>query len=608
MGRLTQPGGPGPEPGTGRTITAQMVTQARPSEAARHLPEAAGANRYGDDRNLRFVLARALPAPELERAEPLLDELGRTAGGELDRLAAIADRNPPVLRPLDRTGERVDEIVHHPAYRELERLAFERFALASGGHPPVIKYALTYLFAQAEFGVLCPVNMTDSLARVLSRFGSAGLRERYLPRLTTTDRSRLWQGAMFLTERSGGSDVAATETTALPVPPGDPVPPELAADAPLWRLSGAKWFCSNVDAELALVLARPEGAPAGTRGLGLFLLPRHLPDGSLNGCRIERLKDKFGTRDMATGEVTLDAALAHQVGELDRGFVQIAVMINSSRLSNAVRSAGMMRRAYAESLAHALDRSAFGERLVDLPLQRRALMEMLLDVEGAVAAIFETAVALQRADAGDAGASRLARVLTPLLKATVTKRARHTAGEAMEARGGNGYVEEWVNPRLVRDAHLGSIWEGTTNVVQLDVLRAMARDGGHGALLDRLRGAALPPYAPLARLHERSCARLAARSTEVLELPAAHRDLALPRLVPALFHLVAATCLAEDAAHQLRSEGGARKLVVAAAYAARWLDDAGDPLEEPGLVGLLEPLERWDRLPVEAAAVVPMAG
>jgi alkylation response protein AidB-like acyl-CoA dehydrogenase len=453
--------------------------------------------------------------------------------------------------------------------------------------------------------VLCPVNMTDSLARVLRRFGSPGLRERCLPRLTATDPDRLWQGAMFLTERTGGSDVGATTTSARPVGPDEPLPAGLAADVPIWRLSGAKWFCSNVDAELALVLARPEGAGPGTRGLGLFLLPRHLPDGSLNGCRIERLKDKFGTRDMATGEVTLDGAFAHQVGDLDRGFVQMAVMINASRLSNAVRSAGMMRRAYDESLTHARTSHAFGRRLIDLPLQRRVLMEMLLDVEGAVAAVFETACVLERADAGDEGAATMARILTPILKATVTKRARHTAGEAMEARGGNGYVEEWINPRLVRDVHLGSIWEGTTNVVQLDVLRAMDRDAAHVPLLDRLAGARRPPHQPLARLLDRACAGLRSRCADALAAPGDARELAAPRLVPALYHLAAATCLAEDAAHQLADGGGARKLVVAAAYAARWLGGGADPLDDPDVLALLEPLERWDRLPVPAVEAVP---
>ena len=170
----------------------------------------AGPNRHREDGALRLALARTLPGGQLAAAQPLLDDLGALAGAELDRLAAVADRNPPVLRPFDRDGERVDEVEHHAAYRELERLAFERFALAAGCHPPVVKYALTYLFALAEFGVLCPVNMTDSLATVLRRFGAPGLRERYLPRLTAPDIGRLWQGAMFLTERAGGSDVGAT--------------------------------------------------------------------------------------------------------------------------------------------------------------------------------------------------------------------------------------------------------------------------------------------------------------------------------------------------------------------------------------------------------------
>jgi alkylation response protein AidB-like acyl-CoA dehydrogenase len=576
-------------------------------------------NLYREDRNLRFVLARALPPAQLAIAEPLLDELGQAAGGELDRLAASADRSPPVLRAFDRRGERVDEIVHHPAYHDLERAAFGRFGLAAVSHRPglhgfegpaphVVKYAMTYLFAQAEFGVLCPVNMTDSLARVLRQFAAPGILARYLPRLTATDVDELCQGSMFLTERAGGSDVGATETVARPLAPDAPPPDGFASGAPVWRLSGAKWFCSNAGAELALTLARPEGAPPGTRGLGLFLVPRHLPDGRLNGCRIERLKDKLGTRDLATGEVTLDGALAHQVGDLDRGFVQMAVMINSSRLSNAVRSAGMMRRGYVEAVAYGQARHAFGRRLIELPLQRRVLLGMLLDVEGAVAAVFETAAVLERADAGDPGAAALARILTPLLKAAVTRRARSVTGDAMEARGGDGYVEEWVQPRLLRDAHLGSIWEGTTNVVQLDVLRAMARGGAHRPLLDRLARAARPPHEPLAELLDRTRRRLEARCAEVLALDETRRELSMPGLAPALYHLVAATCLAEDAAHQLAAGGGARKLVVAATYAACELGRGDDPLDEPDLVALLEPLDTWEQLPVDAVEAVRLGG
>ncbi|HEY8449052.1 MAG TPA: acyl-CoA dehydrogenase family protein, partial [Bacillota bacterium] len=456
------------------------------------MPDTRGLNFYRCDPNLAFTVRRYLSPDEWAKAEPVLDELGALAGSELDELAHEADKNPPVLRTHNRRGERVDEVVYSAAYRRMEEIAFGRFALAACSHRPgifgfegpvphVVKYALTYLFAQAEFGLLCPVNMTDSLTRVLRLFAAPGILDAYLPRLTSRDLSTLWQGAMFLTEQAGGSDVGATETVARRVDQrSDPdLPTGLVPGVPLWRLYGDKWFCSNVDAELILTLARPEGAPAGTRGLGLFLVPRFLPDGSRNRYTINRLKDKLGTRDMASGEVTLEGALAYQIGELDRGFRQMAEMINASRLSNAVRSAGMMRRAFLESLVHARGRRAFGQALIEFPLMRQTLLEMLLDVEGAVAAIFYTAHQLERADAGDTAARRLVRILTPLLKATVTKRARTTTGEAMEVRGGNGYIEEWVNPRLLRDSHLGSIWEGTTKIVQLDVLRAIQRQSGH---------------------------------------------------------------------------------------------------------------------------------
>ena len=584
--------------------------------ADERMPDTAGANLYREDRNLQFVLTRYLAADQLAGAERALDDLGRAAGGELDRLAAAADRNPPVLHRLDRQGRHVDEVAYHPAYQQMERLAFERYALAASSHRGgllgfeepighVLKYALTYVFAQAEFGVLCPVNMTDSLTRVLRRYGSPGLNAAFLPLLTATDTGRLWQGAMLLTERSGGSDVGALETVARPAG-SQALPNGLVADAPIWRLTGSKWFCSNVDAELALVLARPEGAGPGTGGLGLFLVPRYLPDGSLNACRIERLKDKFGTRDMATGEVTLEGALGYQVGELDRGFVQMAAMINASRLSNAVRSAGMMRRAYFESFSHASASRAFGTRLIELPLQQRVLMQMLVEVEGAVAAIFETASTLQRAYSGEDKAERLARILTPLMKAVVTRRARHAASEAMEARGGNGYVEEWVNPRLVRDTHLGSIWEGTTNVVQLDVLRAMIRTEAHRVLFAHIGEVTARlverddtrPIRGLATFLEASRQHLEARCTAVLESPRPRQEAAMHRLAPALFDLFAGVCLADEASFQLTSQGSARKLIVASLHAALRLGPAmPDPLEDPEILALIEPLERWVWMP-----------
>jgi len=269
---------------------------------------------------------------------------------------------------------------------------------------------------------------------------------------------------MFMTEQGAGSDVGATATRAIQDADGS------------WRLSGDKWFCSNPDAGLAMVLARPDGAAPGTRGLTLFLLPRALPDGSPNHYRILRLKDKLGTRSMASGEIRLEGAIAYPVGDLGRGFVQMTDMINNSRLSNGVRAAGLMRRALADALYVASERQAFGRRLVELPLMRRQLAKMSLRAEQARAMMFQTARALERADAGDNESTRLIRVLTPLIKFRACRDARVVAGDAMEVRGGCGYIEEWADARVLRDAHLGSIWEGTSNIVALDVIRAIRRE------------------------------------------------------------------------------------------------------------------------------------
>jgi alkylation response protein AidB-like acyl-CoA dehydrogenase len=264
----------------------------------------------------------------------------------------------------------------------MEELAFGRFGLAAMSHrsgvlgwptpvPHVVKYALSYLFAQSEFGLLCPVSVTDSTSRMLRWYGSEELRSTYLPRLTSTDPGRRWQGTQWMTERSGGSDVGALETLARRDGNGT------------WRLYGDKWFCSNANADMAVTLARPEGAPNGTRGLGMFLVPRLLPDGIRNAWTINRLKDKLGSRSMATGEVTYAGAVAYPIGDLSRGFRQMMEMVNVSRLSNAMRAAGLMRRGVRESIGHARERRAFGGTLADLPLLRAGLLEMLLDAETA---------------------------------------------------------------------------------------------------------------------------------------------------------------------------------------------------------------------------------
>ncbi len=462
-----------------------------PLAGAAAIPDSRGLNLYRADPALARLAALYLPADLCAHLQPHLDRLGALAGGRVDELAGTADRNPPRLHHRTRRGEDVQSVEKHPAYTEMEALAFGEYGLAALSHrggvlgwpapmPPAAKYLLTFLFVQAEFGLMCPVSMTDSLTRTLRRFGDPALVARYLPALTSQDMDVLAQGAMFMTEQGAGSDVGATAVTAAPLPDGT------------WALTGDKWFCSNPDAALAMVLARPLGAPDGIRGVSLFLLPRTLPDGRPNAARIVRLKDKLGTRSMASGEVRLEGAVAWLVGDPGAGFRQMADMVNNSRLSNGVRAAGLMRRAVTEAGFVARRRVAFGVPLADMPLMQRQLIKMQVWAEQARSMMFQAADALRRSDAGEDGAYGLLRMLTPLLKFRACRDARKVAGDAMEVRGGCGYIEDWPDARVLRDAHLGSIWEGTSNVVALDVMRAARRDGGLDALTAHVRGLAVP--------------------------------------------------------------------------------------------------------------------
>ncbi|WP_428142885.1 acyl-CoA dehydrogenase family protein [Delftia acidovorans] len=462
---------------------ALAAMQSSPAQAFQAVPDRHGSNLYTTDSQLQPLLALYLPPEVNAHLQPHLERMGALAGREIDEWALTADRNPPELEHRDRTGRDAQRIVKHPAYVEMERVAYGEFGLAVMSHrtgvlgwdgklPPLAKYALTYLFVQAEFGLCCPLSMTDSLARTLRKYGEPALVEKYWPRMTQLRFEDQAQGAMFMTEQAAGSDISNTQTLARPAADGS------------WRLSGDKWFCSNPDADFAMVLARVEGAPTGMKGISLFLLPRRLDDGSANHYRIVRLKHKLGTRSMASGEIVLDGAVAYLVGEQGRGFVQMADMVNNSRLSNGVRSAGLMRRAVAEAEYVARERRAFGKALQDMPLMQRQLDKLRIYSEQARTMVLQTAQALQRSDAGEDGAYALLRILTPMIKFRACRDARKVTGDAMEVRGGCGYIEEWSDPRLVRDSHLGSIWEGTSNIVALDVIRAIKREGSLPVLRD----------------------------------------------------------------------------------------------------------------------------
>lgn len=517
------------------------------------IPDRSGVNAYTDDPDFAALLRVYLGDTLFTHLEPHLNELGRRVGGELDALAHLADTHPPVLHNRNRQGMDLQSIEKHPAYVALEQVAFGDYGLAAMSHrsgvlgwsqplPPAAKYALSYLLVQAEFGLCCPLSMTDSLTRTLRKFARPELVERYLERLTTQDPSQLIQGAMFMTEQGAGSDVAATTTRATAAP-------ELGEG--VYRLSGDKWFCSNPDAGLAMVLARVDSSPMGMSGVSLFLLPRTLPNGEANAYRIVRLKDKLGTRSMASGEIRMDGAQAWLVGELGRGFVQMADMVNNSRLSNGMRAAGLMRRSLAEALFVARERHAFGQSLIDMPLMQIQLAKMMVRTEQARSVMFQAAWALQRADSGEPQAYALTRLLTPLLKYRATRDARQVAGDAMEVRGGCGYIEEWADPRVLRDAHLGSIWEGTSNIVALDVLRAIQREDALPVWQQHQRDlmAQTPWHAQVQNTLEALLARVYAMAQAVSE----RRDAAQARRVAAsLYHLSAAVAMGWEA-HRIQS-------------------------------------------------------
>lgn len=547
------------------------------------MPDTDGINFYTADVNLGFLLRRYLSAEDYQRAHDTLVEMGMVASGSMDQLAEVANRQKPVLQSFDKRGQRIDEIVFHPAYHELEHIAYEQFAIAACTHrvgalgwpgrvPQPVKFALAYLGMQAEAGVFCPVAMTDAFARVLERYGSEELQKRFLPGLTALTLPELKQGAMFLTEKQGGSDVGQTSTIAQRLSTSGSV-----GFQPEWELWGDKWFCSNVSADIILTLARPEGAPAGTRGLGLFLVPRVLEDGLRNTYTIQRLKDKLGTCSMATGEVTLQGARAYLVGKLDRGFAQMTEMINLTRIWSAISSLAAMRRCFLEALVHTRGRIAFGRPLAEQPLMRLQLVDLLIEVEGCAALAFETVATLERVDRADMPEDRnILRILTPLCKYYLPKRGEYVALEALEMRGGNGYVEEWVNARLLRDAIVNAIWEGSSNVIVLDVARAIIREGVEGALFDMLdrrlhsiRHAFVVPLAQDVLMHIQ---HLEERLYQLSSLDAEMAQLPMRGLVERMAQLTIITLLLEQAEEELLhgpAGTGKRKWLVAQLYLSR---------------------------------------
>ena len=554
------------------------ATQDPKRGADRIAPDGAGQNFYAIDRGLRDLLRLYLAPDDFRRLEPHFDQLGILAGGRLDDLARAADKHPPVLHPRDRFGRDEDWVDYHSSYREMESIAFGDFQFHAMSHragtlgmdrplPAVAKYALQYLFVQAEFGLMCPISVTDTSIHLIRKFASAELRDYLLPKMLSGDVATMWKGTQFMTERAGGSDVGGIETSA-------------RFERGVWRLYGDKWFCSHADADVALLLARPEGAPEGTKGLALFAMPRRLKDGSRNAYRIVRLKDKLGTRSMASGEILLEGAEAWLVGEADRGLKQMMEQVNLSRLSHGVRAAAMMRRCVNEAMACARGREAFGKTIIDYPLLRRQLLKLIVPAEQSLSVFLFAASAMDRGNAGSREAEGCLRILTPLLKFRACRDNIPVATGAMEVRGGNGYIEEWVHARLIRDAHVGVLWEGTSNINALDIItRAVGKSRTHRTLATALTN--LLDHARLVPAVFRDRLRAALdRTLALVERVAAEPTLEADarQAAGALYHVTSAILMTWEAA---QPGADARR----ALYARLVLDhrlSAQDPLEPAG--------------------------
>lgn len=452
------------------------------------IPDVRFTDLYGNDPVLQRLLQQWMGPDHYEALQSRFHDMGAIAA-DATPLSALADKHRPTLETHDAQGHRIDQVVYHPSYHWLEEMSYGNGIVGIKYDPDFLAqhrnvrhltgFTLGYLFGQTECSLFCPICMTDGVGRVLERHAKGDpIAEETIRHISATDMDELWQGAMFLTEIQGGSDVGANAVQA-------------RQDGDRWFLSGDKWFCSNVDADAILALARMPGqtVETGTKGLGLFLVLRQRPDGNGDTIRIHRLKDKLGVASMPTGECTFEDTEAFLIGGAGEGFKQMAEMLNLSRLYNAIASVAGMRRGAIEALAYGRERDAFGKTLDELPLWRASMADLAAETIGATLVVFETVRTLDAADCGDTEAQSLVRLLTPVIKGSTGNLAVFTISQCMEAIGGNAYIEEHIMPRLLRDAQVLPIWEGTTNVLALDALRAMQKTGAQELLVARVQRA-----------------------------------------------------------------------------------------------------------------------
>lgn len=407
-------------------------------------------------------------------AEEKLQAFGQLIGREETiKLGYLANENTPVLKTHDRFGHRIDEVEFHPAWHDLLSISVENRLInlpwvepKAGAH--VARAAMMYLMVQIESGHMCPVSMTFSCVPALKKqpevfaaFESALMSNQYDQRFIPAAQKRGMLVGMSMTEKQGGSDVRANTTQARPVTAKGP--------GQLYELTGHKWFCSHPMSDAFVMLAQAEG------GLSCFLVPRFAPSGERNQIRLQRLKSKLGNKSNASAEIELEGAQGWLINEEGRGVATIIEMVSHTRLDCALSSAGLMRQALTQALHHTQYRSAFKKRLIEHDLMRNVLCDLALESEAATVLTMRLARAYD-ASASDRKEDLFRRIATAVAKYWICKRAPSHVYECLEALGGNGYVEESMMPRLYREAPVNSVWEGSGNVICLDVLRALTNE------------------------------------------------------------------------------------------------------------------------------------
>ncbi|SFD77230.1 Acyl-CoA dehydrogenase [Bacillus sp. OV194] len=550
------------------------------------------ANWYNDDPILVRYAKRYLSVPMFTYVESAFQKTGELASGPIDQRALHTDRDgAPKLIRYNRKGEEINEVWYNEGYLQTVKdgygtgvVSYRYDENAPEKVPFMVNSILLYLLCQAENGFTCPVGLSQSVAFVLEKFGSTQQKNDFLSRLSSTDPEVHAQGATFLTEIQGGSDVGATQTIA--VKHGDH-----------YLLTGEKWFASNCDAEIAIALARVSEKPS-TKGLGLFIVPRTLSDGTKNKVTIRRLKDKLGVRAVASGELILKEAVGYLIGEEENGFKYMAEALNVSRLGTSLAGLAVARRALLEAAVYTSHRNAFGAAVISYPMVQESLTNMMTEIEAAWSISTQMISLFDRVhtfNESTPGSTALLRILLSLAKYRCSELGISAAKEALELHGGNGYIEEYVTPRLLRDAVVNPVWEGTANIQSLEVLKTLQKGGTVPFLEDLNQTLNQIENSELLQLRTQikmEVQRMEELFEHVLKQDGQQQSALAKKQADFMYDVYTAVHLLEEAQYDLQHTGDNRRMIVA----EHWYRMRFDRSPDRGILGDTITDEKFEKI------------